>query len=98
MALTPVPPTPVPTSTPEIPFYQQLYDAWGVAPWLIACTVIVCILIIALIIIVIVLCYKQNKGEIYKGEAASQHDDGTVEIRSIYSVQKSQRMNASINP
>ena len=91
MAITPIPRTPPPTEVVEKPFYQELFDSWGVAPWLIACTAIVCLLIIALIITTIVLCYKDHKGEIYNAEQADQNDNGTVEIRSIYSVQKSQR-------
>ena len=90
MAFTPKPPTPAPTAIPDLPSYIGNFTIREVAPWLIACTVIVCVLIIALVITVVVLCYKQNKGEIYAGEQANQKDD-TVEIRSIYSVQKSSR-------
>ncbi|EAY20836.1 hypothetical protein TVAG_436600 [Trichomonas vaginalis G3] len=84
-------PTPSPT---RIIVVQPNPDGNKVSAWLIACTAIVCVIIIITIVSVVILCFRQNKGEIYAHDtsATKQHEAGTVEIRSIYSVQKSIRL------
>ncbi|EAX99512.1 hypothetical protein TVAG_140110 [Trichomonas vaginalis G3] len=102
------PPPVIPDRTPEpsgsplpsptrIIVIQPNPDSNKVSTWLIVCTTIICVIIVITIVSVIVLCFRQNKGEIYAHNTSStkQHEAGTVEIRSIYSVQKSIRATAA---
>lgn len=87
--------TPTPSETPspsmtKIIKYIYPSDSNKVDTWLIVCTIIVCVIIIITIISVVVLCFRQNKGEIYAhdNKEKQQHQAGTVEIRSIYRITK----------
>ena len=89
------PPKPTPSISATPPIYERILQDDEVAAWLIACTVVVCVIIVALVIVIVVMCFKLNKGEIYSNE--NQEEKDTVEIRSIYSVQKSARPTTAQN-